>query len=250
MHVSTAWVVLCTILLGCHARPPPSSKIFSPRAKTLPPPAPPSKSSIFSSHFEHGQRSRLVLPRADGDGKPGGSRNTTAQLWRNLPTQMTIEVTPDSGTSLAPGSSLSSDVAITPNAPGDPSSSGPFTQISLPPNWDVMGWDPYTEQFDPFFSAEPCKIFYEKLIAECGKNLWSAEPTKVSHRLSLGELFITITALGSGATGIPWGVLALLFQGMLERSERWSWAVTYCLIVLANDARQRLDIDLGWLAKR
>lgn len=135
-----------------------------------------------------------------GGGKPASSRGSTAQQWQNPVFHMRLQGTMAPDTSLLPGSSLVTGITMSPNvipvtapninastglwpgsstrpkAHGDPSSSRPFAHVSLLLDWGVLGWDSHTEQLEPFWFAVPCRSFYEKLIAECGQILWSADP--------------------------------------------------------------------------
>ena len=189
MRDCPVYVVWCLILLSCHARPWSLPKPFSIRSRSLSL-RNPRLIPVYSERrmpYEKASSDGPILARTEGD--PGSS---SAHHWRNMPSSMDID---------------------------RPSSSGPFTHISLPPEWIMY---PFTDVVDinpVLLAASVLEVFYMRIIAECGRRLWSAAPTKAKFVWNLGELVITVTGSAKGE-GLPWGVLALLAQGMLERAKR------------------------------
>ncbi|KAL8691095.1 MAG: hypothetical protein Q9218_003605 [Villophora microphyllina] len=106
------------------------------------------------------------------------------------------------------------DLAVSSN----PSSSGPFTHIALPSNWEAYPFTP-TSALGPIVDAAAAlEFFYEKMLEECGRMFWSDAPSQVGFKWSLG-VFTIIVQGQQKRGGLPWGVFALLIQGMLERAK-------------------------------
>ena len=187
MRHCPVYVVWCLIMLSCHVRPRSLSKPVSIHPRSLSHPKPRLIPVYSGFPYEKAISDVPILARTDGD--PGSS---SAHLWRNMPSSLDID---------------------------RPSSSGPFTRISLPPEWMMY---PFTAGYDispVLLTASVLEVFYTRIIEECGRLLWSAAPTKTPMVLSIGQLVITVTG-SAKREGLPWGVLALLAQGMLERARR------------------------------
>ncbi|KAL9597607.1 MAG: hypothetical protein Q9219_005046 [cf. Caloplaca sp. 3 TL-2023] len=124
--------------------------------------------------------------------------SASAQQWHNLP--------------------ISVDLA---NPNNDvPSSSGPFTPVVLLPGWQAYPSSPGQALQRPVkIPASLLEIFYKQVLEYCGQLFWSNAPFRSGFRLVIGAFVITVAGDSKG-TGLPWAVLALLAQGMLERARR------------------------------
>ncbi|KAL8756750.1 MAG: hypothetical protein Q9184_004389 [Pyrenodesmia sp. 2 TL-2023] len=179
--------------LAQHARPDSvlSSSSFHPRSFS--PPNPP------ISHPSPNPLHPRALPEPSTHARPGPS--SPPSTWYTPP----------------PG--LSSDT--------HPSSSGAFTPIALPPNWTIYPASSHLVLRPVLVAAAALERFYTDIIAHCASNFWSATPDAPLWygNLRFGALLLTVVG-GEGSPGLPWDVLALLAQGMLERVRR-GWTSTW-----------------------
>lgn len=103
-----------------------------------------------------------------------------------------------------------------------PSSSGAFTPITLPLDWTIYPASSHLVLRPVLVAAAALERFYTDIIDYCASNILSATPDAplLNGNLRLGALLLNV--LGEkGSPGLPWGVLALLAQGMLERARRY-----------------------------
>ncbi|KAL8725649.1 MAG: hypothetical protein Q9166_007226 [cf. Caloplaca sp. 2 TL-2023] len=137
---------------------------------------------------------------------------------------------PSGGPLFTPSISLSHDT--------QPSSSGPFTSINLPSGWTLYPPSSASAIIPVQLAAAHLEAFYTALIATCAHNFWSPNPDTplLNNALRAGPFMLTVIgaaggsssghAGGGGGTGVPWGILALIAQGMLERARR-GWTSTF-----------------------
>ncbi|KAI4126277.1 MAG: hypothetical protein LQ338_003841 [Usnochroma carphineum] len=140
-----------------------------------------------------------------------------------------------------------------------PSSSGAFTPVLLPAGWEIHPVSSAIVMSPVRIVAAALEHFYEGIIEVCARNLFSRTPPDaplLNTSLRMGALLLTV--LGDekgGGGGVPWGVLALLAQGMLERARRYVLFLFFLLKLLERcyGARLRLTtfcafsgIRRGW----
>ncbi|KAI4251733.1 MAG: hypothetical protein LQ352_004683, partial [Teloschistes flavicans] len=103
------------------------------------------------------------------------------------------------------------------NGPQRPFLLRPFHPVVLPPQWEAYPFSNLHVVRPITFAASTLEIFYNRVIAQCGQSLWSARRAATLLKWHLGAFCITVTGQKE-REGLPWGVLALLVQGMLERA--------------------------------
>lgn len=120
------------------------------------------------------------------------------------------------------------------SAPHDylPSSSGPFTPVGLPPDWRLYPPSSTIAIRPVRLAAHHLETFYTALIQQCAANFWAADaaPPLLNNGLRSGPFLITalggVDGSGVAVRGVPWGILALIATGMLERARR-GWTNTW-----------------------
>ncbi|KAL8925574.1 MAG: hypothetical protein Q9208_003466 [Pyrenodesmia sp. 3 TL-2023] len=161
--------------------------------------------------------SSFIYPRSFSPHKPQLS-----------PPPLSVRSVPNPNPSASPQPSPSSSPPSTWYLPSQhASSSGAFTPITLPPDWTIYPSPSHPVLRPVLVAAAALERFYADIIAYCASNFWSATPDAplLNGNLRLGALLLNV--LGEkGSPGLPWGVLALLAQGMLERARR-GWTSTW-----------------------
>lgn len=186
-------------LLGC---------ISLPTCHTLPP-----QSSIFSSHhppsLSHSQPHRTspagIHIRAQSDVPNGNGDTASSQQHFDMPP---VPVPSSPPSTWYPDNDL-------------PSSSGAFTPVNLPTGWVIHPISSMIAMRPITVAASALERFYKDIISLCAQNFWSSTPDApmLNANLQLGMLLLTIAG-DPKSPGLPWGILALLAQGMLERAQR------------------------------
>ncbi|KAI4098090.1 MAG: hypothetical protein L6R37_006676 [Teloschistes peruensis] len=123
-----------------------------------------------------------------------GATTSTAHHWQHLPTSLNINI-------------------------DAPSSSGPFTPVALPPQWQAYPFADMSAVRPVIVAASTLEIFYGTVLQHCAKQFWAGTPASTLLKWRLGALKLTVSG-EKAMNGLPWGVLALLVQGMLERAKR------------------------------
>ncbi|KAL9620535.1 MAG: hypothetical protein Q9204_008198 [Flavoplaca sp. TL-2023a] len=113
-----------------------------------------------------------------------------------------------------------------------PSTSGPFTPITLPPHWTLYPPSSTTAILPLQLSAPPLIQFYTSLLSHCFTEFWSPTPATplLNTGLRFGPFLVTVIGgvdgSGDAVGGVPWGILGLMAMGMLERAKR-GWVSTW-----------------------
>lgn len=198
MHVMAICTIWCGLVVGCHARP----RLLSTSSID---PWPRSRQNPYSIEANsRGSPDVLIIPRANGN-----NRSSSASHWSSAnagPVSYPLSFNP------SPSNQLQ-----------DPSSSGPFTPITFPPGWEIYP-TAYTSTSAIIsrpiqLTASVLEIFYTKVLAACARFFWDSAPLTTGLVCNLGELSLTLVG-DPKREGLPWGILALLLHGMLERARR------------------------------
>ncbi|KAL9577011.1 MAG: hypothetical protein Q9212_006652 [Teloschistes hypoglaucus] len=224
MRFLAPYAAWCTIFLTCIARPFPSSLVRSSvHHESLLVESEPHSLPLDPSTFRESINADThLVPRSDSNDTSGinwetdsgspranpgtslsfveqwvhdtttGATTSAAHHWQHLPTSINMDL---------------------------PSSSGPFTPVELPPQWQAYPFSNTDAVRPVILAASILETFYTVVLEHCAKQFWAAAPASTLLKWRLGALKITVKGQ-SAMDGLPWGVLALLVQGMLERARR------------------------------
>ncbi|KAL8830565.1 MAG: hypothetical protein Q9170_005683 [Blastenia crenularia] len=108
-----------------------------------------------------------------------------------------------------------------------PSSSGPFSPITFPAGWEAYPMDSLFALRPATIAATYLEAFYTNLLSHAAQNVWSTTPSPelLNTGFRFGSLSLTVLGDRKGP-GLSWAVLAVLAQGMLERTRR-GWTNTW-----------------------
>ncbi|KAL8951548.1 MAG: hypothetical protein Q9222_002486 [Ikaeria aurantiellina] len=108
-----------------------------------------------------------------------------------------------------------------------PSSSGPFTPFNLPDGWTIYPPSSTIAIMPVQIAGLHLHAFYASLVHYCAQNFWSETPGPqlLNSALTTGPFTLTVVCDPNGP-GLPWGVLAVLAQGLLDRANR-GWTNTW-----------------------
>ncbi|KAL8732343.1 MAG: hypothetical protein Q9181_003987 [Wetmoreana brouardii] len=214
MHLSPVYLTWCITLPFCHASPLRDPILYSLLPISLP--------------QDHYRRSLQHLASQFHKRTVTGSNPTPSGQNVSPPPQIPNPIWPV-------------------NLDDLPSSSGPFTPVKLPTGWAIWPVSTSIAIQPVVVAAAQLVLFYEHLIEYCAHRFWSSttpDTDLVSRVIHWGAFSLTVIA-GPKGPGLPWGLLALLAQGMLERARR-GWTQTWQGIMVSpsnNEWGIRLEVN-------
>lgn len=207
MQLPCLYVLWCFCVLACQAHPPPNPvpSSFHPKLSY-------NHENVLlqaGSNMIHGRTgSAPTAPKADEDTATcpsQASQLSTRPLPSSFPAAVYQELYNAAGLS----------------AEHDPSSSGAFTAVNLPEGWGIYPVSPMLVMRPVQVTSSVLQKFYESVIRHCAQRFWSQTSEPLLNRtIRLGMLLLMVVGDPKGQ-GLPWGILALLAQGMLERVRRY-----------------------------